>query len=516
MKTSLDTGGSLDPLRAEIGALPPAINLLLETMKEGVGLLDRNNILTYANSSLAGILGVQSSGIIGASAADFLNASNREIFESQRESAASGTPCSCEIAWARPDNSEVYTLMSLNCGNSRIGSADTCLMVLTDITMQKQVEMHLLQAQKMDIIGALSGSFAHDFNNMLSIISGNISVLANDIKDSDILVQLRDAEQALAQARKLTQQLLTFTRGGSPSVNPHDLNELLRATVSFVLRGARTRCQLSLAETLPAVEVDAGQVSQAIASILINAEQEMPDGGTVNVTSSTVDIGEDNELALSPGKYVRIIIKDHGKGIPGENISKVFDPFFTTKPKGSGLGLTTSYSIIRKHKGAITVHSEPGQGAEFDVYLPASEKSKSVIEQGKPRPHHGRALLMDDNEQMIQMLQRIIKRMGYDTVSTRNGSEAIEAYRKAMEENHQFDFVLFDISVPGGIGGAEAFREILALDPFAKGIVASGYANDPIMANYRDYGFSSVVAKPFFLKELTDAVEAALSAKPSP
>jgi PAS domain S-box-containing protein len=514
MKTSLHTEGSLDSLKAATATLPQAIELLLETMAEGVGVLDGNNTLTYANRALAGILGMDPSILTGTRATDLLDSENREIFESERKSAASGTPCSHEIAWTRPDKSHVHTVMSLNCGGPQAAPADTCLLVLRDINMQKRAERHLIQSQRMDTIEALAGGIAHDLNNMLSIITGNISVLANATRDSDSLVQLRDTEKASAQARKLTKQLMSLAKGGPAAQKPTNLNELLRETSAIAVHGAKMRYKLCLDDSLPAVTVDYGQVSQAVCNILMNACQAMPDGGTVEVISSTAELEADNPLRLSPGRYAKVIIKDQGMGIAGEHIARIFEPFFTTKPQATGLGLTTADSIIREHKGAITVYSQPGQGAEFHTYIPAPDSSKAEAEQEKERTRRGKALLMDDNQQMLQMLQRIIRRLGYDTVSAENGTAAIAAYRKAMEENQPFTFVLFDITVPGDIGGAEAFKEILALDPFAKGIVASGYANDPIMANYKDYGFSSVVAKPFFLKELTDAVEAALSAKP--
>jgi two-component system, cell cycle sensor histidine kinase and response regulator CckA len=326
----------------------------------------------------------------------------------------------------------------------------------------------------------------------------------------------------------LTQQLLTFSKGGSPIKKNASITELLRETSDFILSGSKVRCEFSLPDNLWSVEVDEGQISQVINNLIINARQAMPKGGIIKVCAENV--GEENGVAengglevnsgsilkaSTPGKgnYVKISVKDQGSGIPKEYLSKIFDPYFTTKEKGSGLGLATSYSIIKKHGGYISVESEVGVGTTFYVYLPASMKEilTGEDEQEDICFGHGNILLMDDQESIREMVGEMLSFFGYEVESAGEGTEAINLYKKAKEAGQPFDAVILDLTVPGGMGGEEVVQKLLEIDPQVKAIVSSGYSDDLIISEYKQYGFSGVVIKPYDMKKLSEALHKVIS-----
>jgi CheY-like chemotaxis protein len=273
------------------------------------------------------------------------------------------------------------------------------------------------------------------------------------------------------------------------------------------------RCDIVLAPDLWHVDIDEGQISQVINNLLINACQAMPDGGVIRISSQNETLGINERPPLKEGRYVRISVKDHGIGIPGEHLPKIFDPYFTTKQKGNGLGLATSYAIIKKHEGSILVESKLGVGATFHIYLPASrnKNARQIGPEVKTQKGEGRILVMDDVEAVREVATNMLRSLGYTTADARDGVEALELYRESMETGKPFDAVILDLTVPGGMGGQETVRNLLRMDPKAKVIVSSGYSNDGIMAEYKVHGFSDVVPKPYNLTQLGDAVGRLLS-----
>jgi CheY-like chemotaxis protein len=301
--------------------------------------------------------------------------------------------------------------------------------------------------------------------------------------------------------------LLTFARGGAPVKKATDLNRFIEESARFITRGSKSGCTFEFAGDLWAAEVDSGQIHQAISNIIINASQAMPDGGTIKIKTENAVIGADTTLPLSAGPYIRIVIEDQGIGISGKHLSKIFDPYFTTKQKGSGLGLATTYSIIKRHDGHITAHSRRDEGTVFTIYLPAcAETCEAVETKGTEHYGSGRILIMDDHEQILIMLGIMLNQMGYGTVSATDGRQAIELYRRAYQSGEPFDLVILDLTVPGGMGGAKAIQELIKIDPGAKAIVSSGYSNDPVMADYKDYGFRGVVPKPYTKNQLAEVL----------
>ncbi len=376
-----------------------------------------------------------------------------------------------------------------------------------DITKQKKLEEQLHQSQKLESIGVLAGGIAHDFNNFLGIIVGNISYALCDVNRNDELFEiLSDVLKGAKQAQHLTHQLLTFSKGGEPVKKTCNINPLVEESAQFVTRGTNTKCNFSLFRDLWNVEIDAGQINQVIGNIVINANQAMPGGGTISIQTKNSEIKTESHALLPAGRFVRISIEDQGIGIPEKHLFNIFDPYFTTKQKGSGLGLATAYSIIRKHSGYLFVNSKFGEGATFTIYLPASENSVPLLEEETELKHagHGTILIMDDQKAILTMLARLLGRMGYQTVSATDGAQAIELYREAYKANKPFDIVILDLTVPGGKGGAQTIPELLKIDPNVKAVVSSGYSNDAIMANYEDFGFCGVLPKPLTKRQLAE------------
>jgi nitrogen-specific signal transduction histidine kinase/CheY-like chemotaxis protein len=376
---------------------------------------------------------------------------------------------------------------------------------IRNITEQKRQEEELRKAHKLESLGVLAGGIAHDFNNLLTGILGNIS-LAKIMTDPDSksFKRLDEAEKAISRARDLTQQLMTFSKGGSPVKKTASLEQIVRDSASFILRGSNVRYVLVVPELVWPVEVDEGQMNQVINNLIINADQSMAEGGIIEIVIENLAVSPQNEMSLKEGRYVKITIRDHGVGIPEQHLHKIFDPYFTTKQKGSGLGLTSVYSIIKNHDGYVGVESKVGVGATFQIYIPASENRLMEVTERKESSHagSGRILVMDDEEIIREVATAILEHLNYSAVVCCAGREAIELYQQAIATKMPFAAVIMDLTIPGGMGGEETMKKLLEIDKGVVGIVSSGYCNDPILSSYRDYGFSGIVGKPYSLDEL--------------
>jgi len=390
-----------------------------------------------------------------------------------------------------------------------IGDQKVIQCIVRDISDRKKLEEELLKVQKLESLGILAGGIAHDFNNLLTAIMGNISLARMHVKDDGIIHErLANAESATIRAQGLTQQLLTFSKGGAPVKKSLTLERVIKDSASFILSGSNVSCDLTVRESLWPVMADEGQISQVIQNIVKNADEAMLEGGTVSIQAENITVGTKVLLPLKEGRYIQVTIRDQGVGIPEEHISKVFDPYFSTKREGSGLGLATAYSIIKNHDGLITATSKVGKGSTFLIYLPVSDHSPRKEEiSGKISVGKGeKILLMDDEFSILQVADDILQSLGYKVEFAQDGSEAIKLYQKAMQEGRPFDAVILDLTVPGGMGGIEAVRQLLKIDPNVKTIVSSGYANDPVMARYTDHGFKDVITKPYGVNKLSDVL----------
>ena len=398
----------------------------------------------------------------------------------------------------------------------KYGELDVIYATITDISIRKKLEEEFAKIKKLESVGVLAGGIAHDFNNLLTAILGNIELAAlgvqGDDTTHDLLIQ---AKKATRRAAKLTQQLLTFSKGGDPVKEETSLEVLIRESAGFVLHGSNISCEYQFAPHLWTVVADSGQVGQVIQNIILNGQQAMPQGGKIYISCANIPAGTVKILSESHEKtrFVCIEIRDSGTGIASENLDKIFDPYFTTKEMGSGLGLAVCHSIISKHGGYLTVQSSLGNGSTFFIYLPTGH-TEQMAEPVEAETDSGtgplQVMVMDDEEMIRNVTGAQLERLGHKAILVEDGAEAIARYEELRAAGNPVDLVIMDLTIPGGMGGQEAARQLLALDPEAKLIVTSGYSNDPVMADYSQYGFLFAVIKPFSIQDLDTAIAMAL------
>ena len=408
-----------------------------------------------------------------------------------------------EIRWV---HNRTYPL------NDASGKISRIIGLAQDITERKKWEEDRMRGAKLESLGLLAGGLAHDFNNLLTAILGQLSLAKYEVDTAHPLFsRLSEAEQASLRAQDIAQQLLTFSKGGDPIKNVVSLENILEENVRLVLAGSKVRPVFRGIQGLWAVNVDLGQICQVLHNLVINARQAMGSGGECLIEAHTVSKEEgqrlihSHELVPSQDQWIQITIQDQGIGISKENLVKIFDPYFTTKSTGSGLGLATSYSIIRNHGGVLWAESEVGVGSRFSFLLPALSPEKTVHPPNEKEIKfgHGHILIMDDEVQIRKVLGEMVQTCGYSFQAVPDGEQALHLFRQAQNDRDPFSAVILDLTIPGGLGGKEVVKEMLSLDPHLRAIVVSGYSNDPVLANYEDYGFKGRVAKPFNLVDLS-------------
>ncbi len=388
-----------------------------------------------------------------------------------------------------------------------------------DITQLRQQEMERLRIKKLESIGVLAGGIAHDFNNILTAILGNIEISSHSIaKENKATALLQHAKNACLHAKILTMQLLTFSKGGSPFKEIVQLRKIIEDCCNFSLSGSNVNCHFTMAQDLWQVECDIAQINQVIRNLIINASQAMPEGGTIDVRCENIQHPDTENLMA--GDYLRITIHDHGSGIPDKILPKIFDPYYSTKDistdRGKGLGLAIVYSIITRHKGHIEVESQEAKGTTVTVFLPAIACKKIQCNDNKQTSHaktarKGKILVMDDEEMVRRVMKILLETLGHEAIMAEDGQQALRLYQESQNHKHPVDLVIMDLTIPGGMGGKEAAAQLLAIDPQAKLIVASGYSDDPVMANFQDHGFKAAMSKPFILDTLDDAINICLT-----
>ncbi len=463
-----------------------------------------NGVITDVNKRFYEMFGYSDNEIIGKKASDLIAPEGRTFFN--------------EIAASQ--NGETHKTLGLKSKGIvfpveirqrelQWGENNVKISIIRDLSEQKNMEDETLKSKNLQSVGTLAAGIAHDFNNLLMAIVGNISLAKMSIPQNEKTTEfLNEAERIVFMGKNLTQQLLTFSHSGDLVRKVVFIGRTLRDVTDKILEGSSVRPRYIIPMDLLPVEVDEDQIKQVIRNMIMNAKEAMPSGGTIVISCENVSITPQDKLPLIKEDHIRISIHDEGVGIPEENISKVFDPYFTTKgmssQKGVGLGLAICYSIVRKHNGYILIDSIPGKGSTFQIYLPATKKDtiEVSIEEETVRDRKGRILIMDDEEMILKIARELLRLMGYEATTAQNGEEAITLYRQAMELKRPFDAVILDLAIPDGIGGKEVLRELIGIDPHVKAIISSGYLNDPVIKNFKEYGFMDMLTKPYETNEL--------------
>jgi PAS domain S-box-containing protein len=401
--------------------------------------------------------------------------------------------------------------------------ADITERKLTERT-QKKLEAQLFHVHKMESIGTLTGGIAHDYNNLLSIIMGNLSMAVEEVEPGSDLAQfLSEVTKASRKIRDLTHELMALSKGGAPVKELGSLRKLLQSAADAILYDSDISLQESIPQDLWPVPHDPHKMGAVFRNIWTNAVEAMPHGGTLTVSAENRRVGEPDpspDLPLKPGDYVFVSIQDEGVGIPEEHLVRIFDPYFSTKAmgvqKGMGLGLATAYAIVQKHGGHMAIRSTPGEGTLVEIYLPAesTEEQGQKAETAAPVPQSTilKVLVMDDEEMLRELLEQMLNRLGYAAVTVKDGMEAVRACKKQMASGEPFDAVILDLTIKGGMGGERTIGELLKIDPHMKAIVCSGYFDDPVMSDFETYGFVGSIAKPYEKNNLKEALEKVLRA----
>ena len=435
-----------------------------------------------------------------------------------------GPPLFLELEYLRKDGSTVWAEVRASLLLDKEGQPLGFAGVTRDLTERRkidhekhQLETQLLRSQKMDAIGTLAGGIAHDFNNLLTSILGNITLTQHMMKLPPLgETYLQRAEQATERAKDLSQQLLAFSKGGDPIKHLISLKDIIVESSSFALSGSSVLRELDLAVNLWPIEADPGQVSQIIHNIGINAVQAMSTEGKLSIEAGNIWIDQSSRtspIPLPPGPYVHVTLTDNGTGIPKEQLDKIFEPYFSTKPEGQGLGLATTYAIMQKHRGHITVESQLDVGTTFSLYFAACASGAQPLKLEALPLHHGsgKILVMDDEESIRLLAKEMLSHCGYQSVFAKDGYETLALYQQAIDMHTPFSAVILDLTVPGSLGGKATIRRLREINPHVMAFVSSGFSNDPIMANYQTYGFHGVIAKPYSLIGLSTILHQHLS-----
>ncbi len=480
---------------------------IVDQIHDAVISVDLEKCITSWNQGAQRLFGYTAAEMLGQPFAVLYAPEKAEIFTAEVMSALDQKGQYERELWLRQSTgTPLYAHLAMSPLKNREGQVIGSIVSARDITKRKLLEEELIRTSRLESVSVLASGIAHDFNNMLTAILGNIT-MASLTADAKGFVQerLAEAEKACIRAQNLARQLLTFSKREKPQKKLVSLREVLKTSASLVLRSSNVRRQAAIPSDLWWVEADEEQINQAINHLLINADQAMPRGGTIQITAENITLSEDAQVPLNPGPYVKVAICDQGVGIPPEYLDRVFDPFFTTKRRGNGLGLATVYAILRNHDGHITVTSLPESGTTFTFYLPA------IIRPAKPgrtkipalKMGRGRVLLMDDEEMILEVSSAMLKRLGYEVWVAQDGAAALEAYRQASMAGSPFDAIILDLTVPGGLGAKETIGPLLQVNPQAKVIVSSGFADDPSLTDFQSFGFAGFLPKPYNLTQLS-------------
>ncbi len=472
-----------------------------ESAPVGMAILDDSGIL-QANPAFCRMLGREHRDLLRRTMRDLTHPD--DMAASQRATAAvlSGEQrvIAVEKRYLRADGGVVHARTTLTRSQLDPGGRDLSFVMVEDITERKAMEEDLLKVQKLESLGVLAGGIAHDFNNMLTTVLGNVEMVREALDASSPLQRKLDrAEKAALRARDLTLQLQTFASGGEPMRRVIRLADVLRESAELCFRGSRTLPEIEIEPDLPLAELDAGQIAQALNNLFINAIQAMPQGGTAGISLRAVTLEAEELPPLPAGRYLRVVVRDGGVGIPPEHLERIFDPYYTTKRSGRGLGLAIAFGVVKRHGGHLQASSEPSRGSTFTLYLPASPASEvdaQIDEEASLESSSGRVLVMDDEPTIRELVQELLSHFGYRVDTACHGDEALVMVQQAARQGDPYRAAILDLTIPGGRGGQAIVRELCSIDPELRTIVMSGYSTDAIMSRYEHRGFHGAVPKP--------------------
>lgn len=500
------------------------LQALLDNYPVGILFVGYDRVIKRVNAEMARISGYSQEELVGGTTRKFYP--SQEIYE---ENGRRNYPtlrrvgvCELQNDLLRKDGTSVPCYWRARTIETAEG-LEGVVWSVEDISHRLRLEEELLKVKKLESVAVLAGGIAHDFNNILVAIIGNVSLAERLVEEKDQIRELlARAISASLRAKDLVVRLLAFASGGEPVRGTASLPELLRESVPFVLSGSNVKCEYDIPDALWSINMDRGQLDQVFQNLVLNADQSMPDGGTLVISCANVEVAVDEIPGLRPGRYVRAEVCDSGHGIRTEHIDRIFDPYFSTKEKdsnkGSGLGLSIVHSIITRHQGGITVQAGPARGSIFTLYLPAlveegaeEEKPQEVMVKGR-----GRVMIMDDEEIVRRVVCDMLFYLGYEGIEARDGHEALSLYERFRREGQRIDAVIMDLTIPGGMGGKEAIQRLLVVDPQARAIVSSGYFDAPVVYDFRSDGFSDIVSKPYQMLDLSRVLAAVLAPPMAP
>lgn len=474
---------------------------VVEQASDGIFISDLNGKFIEVNSSGCRILKSTRTDLLSMNMSDFLCEEEKGEEDRIIREIKKGTPIFKERNIRLKDGSSFLAEIT-----AKMISPQQFHLFIRDISHRKKVEEERLKETLLESIGNLAGGIAHDFNNLLTGILGNISLSLVSLDQSNsVYRQLAAAERASLRAQELAQQLLTFSKGGAPFKKESSIIGLVKEITDLLFEGTSITCRFLFSELTRAVEVDVGQIRQVLKIILLNAIQASPAGGFIDLSvDEYFSSSGQEEIPLKKGWYTRVSVKDYGAGIEEQNFKKLFDPYYSTKPGGTGLGLATAYSIVKRHGGEITVKSEVNKGSIFSFFLPAIEKSPRLERKEMQIPLNGKGkiLLMDDEEMIQSVASSMLSELGYGVVIARNAPEAVSKYSEAFKSGNPFDLVILDLTIRGSVGGKEALKELLEIDPGVRAIASSGYSNDAARADWSEHRFKGFLPKPYRLADL--------------
>lgn len=479
---------------------------LVENTSDLVAEIDLSGNTIFVNRSCCDFLGHSFNEIVGKKFSEYIYHKDVEKFVSNLKKIKKSK--SSQYLEFRIKKQEKYSWVQSSIIYAKnLKGENVILLNSKDISDKKKLEEKERRMDKLESLGVLAGGIAHDFNNLISIIMGSISLLDMNLdkKSEKISKYLNDLEYATKRSRDLTNQLLTFSKGGAPIKKVvSTFGDLVKETSEFTTSGSNSTCNINIEEDLWPIEVDTGQMSQVLQNLTINATQAMPNGGNINISVMNEEVTSENYKNIANGKYVKIVIKDEGIGISEEVQEKMFDPYFTTKKGGNGLGLASVYSIIKNHGGHIYVDSEIDVGTTFSIFLPVTDKeSTDESESDCLTKADGKVLVMDDDPILRRVISNMLEHMGFNVETAEDGEEVVKKYKSLFSSGKEIALVLLDLTVPGKMGGKEAQAKLLEIDPEIKSLVCSGYSNDTVLANYKEYGFKGMVSKPYNIEELS-------------